>query len=121
MSDNGQGDFDFDFEDEPDSEPEAPYQRHSETSKEAAERIEPNLASLRGKVLAYIRNCGHRGATDDEVQIALCMNPSTQRPRRIELWTWGWVRKTDRTRATRSGRSATVWVADDWPPQHAKE
>lgn len=95
-------------------EPEAPYQRHSETSKEAAEAIEPDLASLRGQVLAYIRACAENGATDDEVQVALDMNPSTERPRRVELWTAGWVVQTEATRPTRSGRSATVWIAREW-------
>lgn len=101
------GQQEFNFE----NEPEAPYQQHSETSREAAELIEPDLASLRGRVLTYIRLQGDSGATDDECQVALDMNPSTQRPRRIELWNAGWVAKTEATRPTRSGRSATVWIA----------
>jgi hypothetical protein len=101
-----QGDL-FDFNDEP----EAPYQRHSETSYEAAVAIEPDTASLRGQVLAFIRAQGESGATDDEVQVALEMNPSTERPRRIELWAAGLVWQTRSKRPTRSGRSATVWVA----------
>lgn len=90
---------------------EAPYQRHSETSREAAEAIEPDLAGLRGRVLAFIRQCGDKGATDDEQQVALAMNPSTQRPRRIELWRKDLVRRTQETRPTRSGRKASVWIA----------
>jgi hypothetical protein len=88
-----------------------PYQRHSEESREAAELIEPDAESLRGIVLAYIRKCGEPGATDDEMQVALRMNPSTQRPRRIELWKADLVRATGRKRPTRSGRPAMVWEA----------
>jgi hypothetical protein len=98
----------FDFHDD---EPEAPYQHHSETSREAAELIEPDADTLRGRVLAYIRERGAHGATDEEIQDALHMNPSTERPRRIELWNAEWVLKTSDTRLTRSGRKATVWIA----------
>ena len=97
--------FDFDFE------PEPPYQQHSETSRAAAEAIEPDVSTLRGKVFAFIRGRGTEGATDDEVQVALNMNPSTERPRRIELWNMGLVSRTDRTRPTRSSRQAHVWIA----------
>jgi hypothetical protein len=96
----------FDFE----SEPEAPYQRHSDTSREAAEAIEPSAESYRGQVLAEIRGRGLRGATDDEIQVALGMNPSTERPRRVELWRASLVMPTRETRPTRSGRPATVWI-----------
>jgi hypothetical protein len=88
-----------------------PYQPHSETSREAAEAIEPDTATLRGVVLAYIRRQGQRGATDDEMQVALGMNPSTQRPRRVELWDAGFVERTNMTRITRGGRQASVWRA----------
>lgn len=98
---DGQDEFDFG----------APYQGHSDTSREAAEAIEPDAATLRGQVLCFIRQRGETGATDDEVQIGLRMNPSTERPRRIELWRIGLVKQTARKRPTRSGRNATVWEA----------
>ena len=100
---------DFEFEDWED-EPDAPYQRHSETSRAAAEAIEPDAATLRGQVLAFIRGRGSFGSTDEESQMGLRMNPSTERPRRIELWRAGWIKDSGRTRYTRSGRSAVVWV-----------
>jgi len=95
-----------------DDEDFPPYQEHSETSFAAAEEIEPDVASLRGRVLAFLRERGDEGATDDEMQVGLHMNPSTQRPRRIELWHGNLVRRTDAKRPTRSGRSAHVWVAE---------
>jgi len=78
----------------------------------AAERIEPTAGTLRAVVLEYVRNCGEIGATDEEMQIALEMNPSTQRPRRQELEKMGFIRRMDRfTRPTRSGRSAVIFIA----------
>jgi hypothetical protein len=89
----------------------APAQRHSATSVEAAEAIEPKAATLRGQVLSYLKGCGASGATDEEIQAALELNPSTQRPRRIELCNLGLVRDSGRTRLTKAGRKAVVWVA----------
>lgn len=87
----------------------APYVRGSETSKKAAGAIQASSASLRVQVLAYLLHTG--GATDQEVQQALDIRPSTQRPRRVELVEMGLVRDSGRTRETESGREATVWVA----------
>ena len=87
-----------------------PFQSHSITSIDAAIAIEPRVASLRDQVYAFIAKCGAEGATDDEIQAALQINPSTQRPRRIELANKGKIKRTETTRKTRSGRSAVVWV-----------
>lgn len=89
----------------------APAQRHSVTSVAAAKQIEPRTGTARGFVLAFIRGAGSRGATDEEIQTALNMNPSTQRPRRIELVASGLVFDSGETRATRSGSEAVVWKA----------
>lgn len=91
--------------------PHPPAQRHSATSVDAAEAIEPSADSLRGAVLEALRKAGADGMTDEEMQTALNMNPSTQRPRRIELMRLGLVRDGGATRPTRSGRKAVVWVA----------
>ena len=82
----------------------APFQRHSPTSREAADL---ETGNLRSRVLRYIEERG--GATDEEAQLALGMSPSTQRPRRVELVQSGAVRDSGRTRPTRSGRQAVVW------------
>lgn len=87
----------------------APYQRHSTTSAAAARQISP-AATLRLHVLRYIEQRAALGATDEEIQDALTMNPSTQRPRRIELARLGLVADSGTTRRTKSGRAATVWV-----------
>lgn len=90
----------------------SPAHNSTPTSRAAAERIEPTAGTLRAVVLEYVRNCGEIGATDEEMQIALEMNPSTQRPRRQELEKMGFIRRMDRfTRPTRSGRSAVIFIA----------
>lgn len=89
----------------------APSQSHSETSQDAARRIVPASVTLRARVLDSIRHAGSAGMTDDEIQTELKMNPSTQRPRRIELVAAGLVYDSLHTRPTASGREAVVWVA----------
>src|SRR5262245_33899466 len=88
-----------------------PAQRHSRTSVQAAQTIEPLAGTLRGRILAELRAAGKEGLTDEELQERLAMGPSTQRPRRIELVEAGFVRDSGRTRPAKSGRAATVWVA----------
>ena len=83
-----------------------PFQSHSETSKAAAEVAKSTALSMRLEVYCFI---GRGSATDEEIQIGLRMNPSTQRPRRIELVNQGKVRDSGQKRSTRSGRWATVW------------
>ncbi len=92
-----------------------PYQRHSVTSRAAAAEILPKAGTLRRLVYDYIFTAGEYGRTDEEAQVYLRLNPSTQRPRRIELVNAGLVRDSGRTRPTRSGRQATVWVATTYP------
>jgi hypothetical protein len=85
-------------------------QEHSETSKDAARNIESKAATLRKLVHLFLLGKGEVGATDEEMQHALDMQGSTQRPRRIELCERGLVIDSGRTQETRSGRRATIWV-----------
>jgi hypothetical protein len=84
-----------------------PYIPDSDTSEAAAESMKPDAATLRERVFAFIRE--HGGATDEEAQRGLKMNPSTQRPRRVELVERGLVRDGGKKRRTSSGRWAVVW------------
>jgi hypothetical protein len=93
-----------------DPEPDPPAQAHSQPSREAARRIAPVSGELRLRVLAYLRECGETGATDEEIQTALQMGASTERPRRIELVEAGAVVDSGTTRLTKSGRKATIWT-----------
>ena len=87
----------------------APAQRHSATSVAAAESLTPGaLNAAQRRVLAYLEE--HGPATDEEIIAGTGMNPSTARPRRIELVRHGLVVE-DGERRTASGRRATVWKA----------
>ena len=95
-------------------EERAPFQRHSDTSIAAARRMEGDpktLNALQQKVLAFVVAAGKHGATDNEIQASIEMNPSTERPRRIELERRGLVKDSGRRRVTQSKRKAVVWVA----------
>lgn len=97
------------------SQQSLPFQPHSETSHDAAEKAEPHAGTERARVLAHLESVGTYGATDEEIQIALGMNPSTQRPRRVELQKAGQVEEACNVfgqklqRKTTSGRNAQVW------------
>ena len=86
-----------------------PAQRHSVTSMQAADALDATrLNALHRQVLAFLRQRGALGATDEEMQLGIPMAPSTQRPRRIELQKRGLVVEAG-TRKTSSGRNACVW------------
>lgn len=69
----------------------------------------PRAKLGRDIVLEVIRSAGSRGMTDEEMQLATGLNPSTQRPRRIDLCNSGLVVDGGKKRLTRSLRPATVW------------
>lgn len=94
----------------PEGQREPPAQRHSRPSCEASQAIKPAAKTLRAQVLNYLL-ARPEGATDEEIQDDLDMNPSTERPRRIELLTDHLIFNSGQTRETRSGRKATVWRA----------
>lgn len=87
-----------------------PSVRSSRTSAAAADGIRSGSAKLRQQVLDLLRACPG-GLTDEELQQRLGMNPSTERPRRVELVALGLVADSGRTGRTASGRSAVLWVA----------
>jgi hypothetical protein len=79
------------------------------TSIAAAEEIQADAATLRVHVHAYIKAMGEHGCTDEEGITALEMNPSTYRPRRVELVQRGLIVDSGKVRKTVSGRNAVVW------------
>ena len=87
--------------------PPAPSVRGSATSAAAADSLGgATLNRLHRLVLEYLRD--HGPATDEEIAAGLAMNPSTARPRRIELVRRGMVVEAG-TRKTASKRNASVW------------
>jgi hypothetical protein len=89
----------------------APYQRHSATSKAAALSAEPTAGTKRAVALAFLRGRGAAGATDEEMQEHIPLGANTQRPRLVELVKGHFVVDSGRTRRTRGGDEAVVWVA----------
>jgi len=86
----------------------APSVNGSITSAQAADSLGPaTLNAMQRRVLELL-HATPDGLTDEEMQLRLDMNPSTQRPRRIELARRGLVVEAG-TRRTASGRMATVW------------
>lgn len=85
----------------------APSVCGSQTSAAAADSLGPEtLNRLHRLVLAWIEQ--HGPATDEEIVAGTGLNPSTARPRRIELARRGLVIEAGEKR-TRSGRKATSW------------
>lgn len=87
-----------------------PFVFDSATSLEAALNGRNRAGMQQERVLQYLKDRGAQGATDEEIAIALSMNPNTERPRRIELVEKGLVIDTKDQRVTSSGRKATVWA-----------
>jgi predicted ArsR family transcriptional regulator len=88
----------------------APSVNGSMTSAQAADSLAPaTLNAMQRRVLELLQATPD-GLTDEEMQRRLGMNPSTQRPRRIELARRGMVVEAG-TRKTASGRNASVWRA----------
>ena len=90
----------------------APHVAGSVTSKAAGASVD--RVSMRDRVETKIRvHSGGRfpyGLTDDEIEQTLDMRHQTVSARRRELVLLGKVVDSGRTRPTRSGRQATVWV-----------
>lgn len=89
------------------------YQKSSPTSREAAFFAEDFSGSAREQVFLQIVKSG--GATDEEVQSAIRMNPSTQRPRRVELVELGLIKDSKYVRKTSAGLDAVIWIATGKP------
>ena len=84
------------------------FQRHSPTSRAAAESMTPTtINACQRKVLDYLAD-HPEGATDEEMQLGIPMQPSTQRPRRIELVKLRMIEQAGEGK-TRSGRRAAKW------------
>ncbi len=89
------------------------FQGHSPTSREAAFFSSNFSGMARERVFLQIVKQG--GATDEEISEALRMNPSTQRPRRVELVEALLVEDSGHTRQTSSGMEAVVWIPTGRP------
>ena len=87
----------------------APHQRHSTTSREAAQSVKQTSGRDRQRILAYLME-HPEGATDEALGDALGIAGNTLRPRRRELQETKLIKDSGRYALTKSGRRATVWV-----------
>lgn len=82
----------------------------SDTSRAAARLVQIRTGTQRAKVLIHLVKFGP--ATDVEIAEALGLSPNSERPRRIELTSGGFVTDTGDTRE-HHGAAHTLWAATD--------
>lgn len=87
--------------------PTLPHQAHSATSHAAAAAAASSAPRDRARVLALIRESGP--ISDEAIADALALNPSTARPRRVELQRDGLIRESGHKGRTRAGRACNLW------------
>lgn len=88
----------------------------STTSRAARQSVAHAAAYVEQRILDYLAECGPRGATADEVTVALDLAPSSATGRLSELTAAGKIVRAAATRPTRRGRAAHVHLH----PKHAK-
>ena len=88
-------------------DPIPPYQSHSITSIDAAISVIGGTSKPREAIFNLLKRYQ---LTDEQISERLNMNPSTERPRRIELAKAGRIKPAGETLTT-SGRRAVVWSA----------
>jgi len=86
-----------------------PHAAGSDTSEAAARSMEPHAGMQAQRVLDCIGSAGMRGATCDEVEVALGLSHQSASARVEKLHTTGLVVDLGERRKTRSGRKAVVW------------
>jgi hypothetical protein len=90
------------------NQPTLPFQAHSSTSREAAREARGIAPTARERVFKIIAAYGP--ITDEGICVWLEMNPSTVRPRRVELQRLGLIHAHG-VGLTKAGRKAVTWVA----------
>lgn len=114
----------FPTDDQPDKPlpPKTPH-NGTPTSRIAAQQAKTFAASQQEQVFAFIKQAGEHGATDQEIQDALNIGESSERPRRVRLVELGRVADSRTMRMTRSECPAKVWVAatSNQPPVAASK
>lgn len=91
----------------------APYVRKSKTSKAAAKSVKPFLPTQRLLVVRTIEAQGERGLTCDGVEEITGLRHQACSARVLELREAGLIVDSGRTRKTRSGRQAVIYVVPE--------
>ena len=86
-----------------------PHQRHSPTSRIAADKIRQRIGPLHQKIIDYLKR-HPLGACDERLGRELDMPMNTLRPRRRELQLMDRIVDSGRTELTLSARSAVIWI-----------
>jgi hypothetical protein len=81
------------------------------TSEIAARMAEGFRVNHENRIYAFLRDCGHYGATDQEIEDALGIPGNSERPARRQLEKDRRVKRTKRIRFTRAKRPAIIWTA----------
>ncbi len=89
----------------------SPAHNGTPTSAAAAKSMQGLSLRIRGQVLRFLTDRRLLGATSEEVEHALEIAGNTCRPRLVELRQLGLVKDSGRTRKTKSGRQAIIWIA----------
>ena len=87
-----------------------PYNRNGPTSKAAAVSMIPYAPNIRERVFEVLRDGQISGLTFDVIEFVLGKSHQTVSARIRELFKAGRIKDSGRTRPTRSGRKAVVWV-----------
>jgi hypothetical protein len=82
-----------------------------QTSHDAADTVTPSLTHLEQMVYAALKNAWFHGLTIDELVTVTHLEKVTVSPRLRPLCEKGLVREAHFTRAGKSGRQQTVWLA----------
>ena len=96
-----------------------PPHSDGDTSRQAAEEIQPHVSRLASDVLQYVLE--HGGATCWEVEKGLKMSHQTASARIRELALKNQLVRSQLKRPTASGRAAVVWVGVDSRCEHTIE
>jgi len=94
----------------PDPRQPLPARNWTGTSRAAAHAIREHAPTLRARVLEFITAQGERGATNEEIVDGIGTLLQSVCARCNELWEAKQIRDSGRTRLTRSGRAAKIWV-----------
>ena len=81
-----------------------------QTSIEAMIKAAPKHGSNRAKVYQYLIDRKDRGATDQELQVALSLPGDTLRPTRLSLLKDDLIYDSGKTRQNANGNDCIVWV-----------
>lgn len=90
--------------------PVAPGYQDTDTSKAAADAINPAVPLLRTMVLEAVTAAGSLGITADECAVKLRLSILSVRPRFTELKLKGKIRDSGERRRNAGGKNAIAWI-----------